>query len=47
MSNVKSIENTGGRLVLTDIMERTVEVSGEILSVDLTGNKIFIAETAA
>ena len=44
---VASIEVSGDRIVLTDVMGFTTEVEGSIVSVDLTGATVVIATPAA
>lgn len=47
LTNVQRIECKDGMVLLTDIMERQVAVEGEILSADLIGGKVVIAEKMA
>ena len=44
---VASIEVSGDRIVLTDVMGFTTEITGYISSVDLTGGTVVIATEAA
>ena len=41
-SNVAKIECMDGYVVLTDVMERTMEIEGRLVSVDLVENKAII-----
>ncbi len=44
---VASIEVQGDRIILTDVMGFTTEITGHIASVDLTGGTVVIATEAA
>ena len=44
---VASIEVSGDRIILTDVMGFTTEIIGSLLSVDLTGATVVIATPAA
>jgi predicted RNA-binding protein len=44
---VASIEVSGDRITLTDVMGFTTEIIGTIASVDLTGGTVVIATEAA
>lgn len=42
LSNVQRIESHGGRIVLTDILERQVTIEGELQMADLVDGKVII-----
>ena len=44
LSNVQRIEDRGGTIVLTDIMERQVAVEGRILMADLVDGYVVLQE---
>lgn len=44
MSNVQSIELQEGQILLTDLMERQVVITGKLLSVDLVGGVAIVQE---
>lgn len=46
MENVKSIECHDGAVFLTNIMEATLEVKGELILADLIGGRVVIKEVA-
>ena len=46
MGNVAKIEINGDTVKITDLMERSMEIDGELLFVDLLGAKAIIKERA-
>ena len=42
LSTVQRIESHGGRIVLTDILERQVTIEGELQMADLVDGKVII-----
>ena len=46
MGNVAKIEINGDIVKITDLMERSMEIDGELLFVDLLGAKAIIKERA-
>ncbi len=46
MSNVAKIEILDNLVVLTDLMERKLEIDGDLVSVDLLSSKVIVKERA-
>ncbi len=46
MKNVMSIECKDGCVVLTDLMDRTVAIEGELVSANLVDGFVIVRETA-
>ncbi len=46
MRNVMSIECRGGKVILTDLMERQVEIIGTLESANLVEGFVIVKETA-
>lgn len=44
MSNVAKIECRDGKVIITDLMERQLEIDGDLLFVDLLGAQAIIRE---
>lgn len=47
MKNVMSIDCKDGCVVLTDLMERTVAIEGQLLSANLVDGFVIVKETVA
>ena len=45
MRNVMSIECKDGCVILTDLMERTVAIEGQLVSVNLVDGYVIVKET--
>lgn len=46
MRNVMQIDCKGGTVILTDLMERTVAIEGELISANLVDGYVIVKENA-
>ena len=46
MKNVMSIECRDGYVILTDLMERTIAIEGQLVSANLVDGYVIVKETA-
>ena len=44
MTNVQNISVEAGKVVLTDLLERKLEVVGEVVSIDLVGGSVVLKQ---